>query len=191
MDRLNPQASRMGPLMKSVSAFKLLSILALASVFPSSSFAQQGGFGVGVALVSLFPSGDFENHAGVGYGGMGGVELGGENIHLTARSGYLKHLERRDQEIRFIPMFGGLKASTGDGGIFFFGEMGPVLTKYNYKGPLLTASDENENNLGWGVGVGSGAGPLDIRFNFNAWDARHLSRSMTIGLSLGFTARSY
>ena len=163
----------------------------VAMILAAGASAQQGGFGVGVALVGQFPAGDFENTAGFGYGGMGGIEMGGDNIHLTARSGYLKHLEESDREIRFVPLFAGLKASTIDGGVYIAGELGPVFTHSEYVGPVLLGEDRNENNLGWGLGLGSNSGPFDIRFMFNVWDSRHVDRSMTVGISIGFMGRSY
>jgi len=165
-------------------------VLFVVVLFSGAGVAQ-AGIGVGVAVMSEFPVGDFERTAGFGYGGMGGVEVGGENLHLTARSGYLMHLERRDHEIRLVPVFGGLKASAGEGSVYIAGELGPVFTRSEYVGPVLLGQNKNEENLGWSIGVGSAAGALDIRFMFNAWDARHLSRSMAIGLSFGFTARTY
>ena len=154
----------------------------------TAAFSQEPGFGVSVAAVGQFPAGDFERATGFGFGGLAGVEFGGEALSITARSGYIQHLERQNRTISFIPILGGLKLSTDDRSVYLAGELGVVRTKIEDAGIL--ARDANENNMGWSAGVGSMGGPFDIRFNFNVWDAAHLKETMTLGVSFGVTVWS-
>jgi hypothetical protein len=155
----------------------------------TGAFAQDGFLGVGVAGVGLFPVGDFEHAAGFGYGALGSVEIGGPGLSLTARAGYIEHLERADYTWSFIPIMGGLKLSTDDRTVYLAGELGPVLTKARYSGAALLGEDRNETNFGWSAGIGSEAGPLDLRFLLSVRDVSNLSETMSLGTSLGITFR--
>jgi hypothetical protein len=166
---------------------RIFGICALAlTLSTTAASAQEGFLGLGVAVQGQFPMGDFDDVAGFGWGGLGSVELGGDGLSLTARSGYLEHFERHDNTYSFIPIMGGIKISAEDRMVYLAGEVGAVKTRVTRSG-LLSGGDVNETNLGWGLAVGSEAGPLDLRFGFNVWDAGHASRLMSIGLSMGFT----
>jgi len=151
--------------------------------------AQEGGLGVTAAVMAVFPSGRFDQSVATGFGGLAGVELAGEGIGLTARSGYIQLGERHDVTQTMIPILGGLKLSTDDGAVYVVGELGAILTQRESSGSIPAAGDGNKTNPGWGIGVGSSPGPLDLRFSFNVWDARHLQESMAVGLSFGIILR--
>jgi hypothetical protein len=158
----------------------------MATLLATVAFSQENTFGIRVAAAGQFPSGDFDKTAGIGYGAFGGFELGGW-FALTARSGYVRYLERADHTRSFIPVFGGIKLSTEDRAIYLAGEGGVVVTRIDYSGSNVLTDDVHETNPGWGLGIGSEVGPLDLRFSLNVWDAAHMPETTSLGLSLGFT----
>jgi hypothetical protein len=144
-------------------------------------------FGIGVAAVGALPVGDLADWAGMGFGGLAGIELGAyPGVAVTARSGYVQHLEKEDNTVSYIPIMGGAKITTGT--VYLAGEIGAVMIQQEYSGSNPFEDDVSETNLGWSAGVGSNAGPVDLRLSFNVLDAGSMDESMTISLSLGFTA---
>jgi hypothetical protein len=153
---------------------------------------ERGGFAVSLAGVGLLPVGDYADVAGFGFGALGGIEVGmNPGLALTARSGYIQHLEQDNDEdsfkLRHIPILGGLKFTVPETPLYLVGEVGAVMTRTETDVPFVGSTSDEETNLGWGAGFGTMAGPLDLRASFNVWDAANMSETLTIGLSLGFT----
>jgi hypothetical protein len=176
---------------RTLSAALLAASLSAAPAFSQQSMTEPTPrFGVGVAAVGALPVGDLADWAGMGFGGLAGVEVGTyPGLAVTARSGYVQHLEKEDNTVSYIPIMGGAKISTG--AVYLAGEIGAVMIKQEYSGDNPFEDDVDETNLGWSAGVGSNAGPMDVRLSFNVLDAGHMDESMTVSLSLGFTAFSW
>ncbi len=162
-----------------------------------AALAQEGrpGFGVGVAATGQLPVGDYADVAGFGIGGLAGIEMGmNPGLALTARVGYIQHLEKEEDDenfkVRHIPILGGVKFMIPETPVYLAGEVGAVMSRAEVDIPILGTDTESETNLGWGVGLGTAAGPLDLRLSWHTWDAGNMAESMTIGLSLGFTVWS-
>lgn len=173
---------------------RLLASLALAfSLSAPAAFSQtEPRFGIGIAATGQLPVGEFDESAGFGFGGLGGLEFGAyPGLAVTARSGYIQFLEKQDYARNQVPILGGLKASAVNG-LYMALEAGAVFTNYEYTGTAPGFGKiADETTPGWNVGVGSLQGPLDFRLSLNVWDAAHAMESMTIGLSVGFTAFSW
>ena len=171
----------------------LSAALLAASLTAAPAFAQDEPmprFGVGIAALAQMPVGDLSNWAGPGFGGLAGVEVGTyPGIAITARSGYIQHLEKENNKVSYIPILGGAKINSGP--VYLAGEIGAAITEQDNTEDSIFDEDVNETNLAWGVGVGTNAGPLDVRLSFHTWDADDMDEAMTIGLSIGFTAFSW
>jgi hypothetical protein len=123
---------------------------------------------------------------------MAGIEIGAyPGLALTARSGFVKHLEKADNVASFIPIMGGIKLSASETPVYLIGELGAVMARQEYTGDNPFEDDVEETNLGWSAGIGSMVGPLDLRLAFNVWDAQSMSDAMTLSMSLGFTFLSW
>jgi hypothetical protein len=169
---------------------KITTLVLLLSV--GAAFAQEPRIGVGIAGVGRMPLGDTRDVAEFGFGGLAGIEMGTyPGVAITARSGFIQHMEHDDYTVKLIPIMGGAKFNAGESGIYLAGELGAVITRLDYDGATIFDEDVDETNFGWGVGVGSMAGPIDIRISFDVWDAGRMQETMTVGLSLGFTAYSF
>ncbi len=178
--------------------FTIASMMVLA-LCGGSALAQErerAGFGVSLAATGQLPVGDYSDVAGFGIGGLAGIELGmNPGLALTARAGYIQHLEKDGDDegnfkMRHIPIFGGIKFTVPETPVYLAAEVGAVMTRAEVDVPILGSQTDDETNLGWGAGIGTAAGPLDLRLSWHTWDAANMSESMTIGLSVGFTVWS-
>src|SRR5688572_27613545 len=110
--------------------------LLAASLIAAPAFSQNMGdpmsrFGVGVAAVGALPVGDLADWAGMGFGGLAGIEIGAyPGVAVTARSGYVQHLEKEENTVSYIPIMGGAKLTTGS--VYLAGELGAVMIKQEY-----------------------------------------------------------
>jgi hypothetical protein len=172
----------------------LAPVFVVVALFASAARAQYSTdmrLGVGLAVTGNMPIGDFREVAGFGIGGLGGVELGAyPGLALTARSGYIKFMEKDDLTTTMIPIMGGAKITVPSTSIYFAGELGSVITKVEDAGSDLIDRGDESTNLGWSAGIGSAVGPLDLRLSYNVWDAGNMKQSTTLGLSLGLTVWS-
>lgn len=177
---------------KLIIALSLLVPLAAGTALAQTPAPRAG---IGVAAVGQMPVGDFKDVADLGFGGLAGIEVGTyPGLALTARAGYIQHLQNDDEfSVRLIPILGGVKLNVPATPLYAAGELGAAITRVRYEGadfPFID-EEESETNMAWTAGVGANLGALDLRLMFGVWDAANMSETMTIGVSLGITAFSF
>jgi hypothetical protein len=143
-----------------------LTAILLVFFTASSAHALLGiKYGVDVTVVS--PMGDWGDGAGLGVGAMGRLEISIPGpLSLTARAGYIHHLEKKGISFNMIPMLLGAKFGFGLPGIglYAYGEGGMFRVSGSYGGVSLPSKTE----LGMTLGVGASVGPLDARIGMVA-----------------------
>ncbi len=184
--------------MKSLAifAFTLIPSLAFAQTTtesteptapPAETSASTGGGGkiLGVDGAFMLPIGDFGDAAGIGIGALLRFEMALDaKLSLTARAGYIHHLEKNSISFSQIPVMAGAKYMLTDT-LYGAAELGFVRAAVSAEAFGMTFEDD-ETNLAMNLGVGMPVGPLDVRAGLNILDLGNAGESMAVAISAGY-----
>jgi hypothetical protein len=145
------------------------------------------------------PTGDWGDAVGFGIGALMRFEMPlKEKIVLTARAGYIQHLEKDAEGGEFggdssmsvgeIPVFGGIRyafSQTESTAIYGAAELGFVMyrTSIDVGGESMSDSD---TNLGMSLGAGYRTGKLDLRGGLYFPDAGEADDAMAVMATIGY-----
>ena len=166
--------------MAKVRHLALMLPLLLAGVAPA-----RDGLGFDAVLIGAFPVQGYKQTVSPGGGVLAGFELPiFSPLSLTARSGAVAHLTRKDSWRLQVPAFAGAKLISQSTSLYLSGEAGPVLTRDNYTGDDSARSSHSTRPIAWGLGIGSAIDEHDLRISLHFWDSDHPRETMTFGISL-------
>jgi opacity protein-like surface antigen len=174
-----------------------LSLVAFAapvySMAPGTASAgEHTQMALGLDLAAQLPVGNFADVAGFGLGALGRFEyqLNESALGLTARAGYLMHLDKdvgpATSSFSQIPLLAGVKYSLPTAPIYIAGELGAVIAQTRLEGGPGPDTDESETNVGFTAGAGYELGDVDIRMSLNFLDVSNMADAMAIGVTFGY-----
>jgi len=148
-----------------------------ASLLPAAAFAQGAGPVIGVDVQAALPVGDFGDGAGLGFGGLLRYEFTVVNAaNITARAGFMYHLEKNSSTFFTFPLLAGLKVKLGESA-FVAAETGAFI---NHPETGFDAA------LGFTLGVGYRVGRVELRVGAEMLDAGHATDSIAFTGGLGY-----
>lgn len=156
----------------------LAAAVLIASLLPATAFAQGAGPVVGVDLQAALPVGDFSNGAGLGFGGLLRYEFTVVNAaNITARAGFMYHLEKNSSTFFTFPLLAGLKIKLGESA-FVAAETGAFINHAEIGG--------FDAALGFTLGVGYRIKSVELRVGAEMLDAGHATDSIALTGGLGY-----
>ena len=155
--------------------------LAVAVLFASfllpSAVRAEGGPVVGVDLQAALPVGNFGDGAGLGFGGLLRYEFTIVNAaNVTARAGFMYHLEKNNSTFFTFPLLAGLKVKLGQSA-YVAAETGAFI---NHPESGFDAA------LGITLGLGYRISSMDLRIGAEMLDAGHAADSIALTAGLGY-----
>ena len=156
--------------------------LAVAVLFTSlllpSAVRAEGGPVLGVDLQAALPVGNFGDGAGLGFGGLLRYEFTIVNAaNITARAGFMYHLEKNNSTFFTFPLLAGLKVKLGQSA-YVAAETGAFINH-----PEVGGFDAA---LGFTLGVGYRISSMDLRIGAEMLDAGHATDSIALTAGLGY-----
>ncbi len=177
----------------------LTAFLAFALLLPPNVLARHRmpiqRFSVGADAGIQIPLGEFADSAGIGLSGTVQAEyILTPTLLLSARAGFIYHIEKHNVQFDQIPMLGGVKYSFDDSFPFYLTvEAGYFIVEKQLPNPGLLVYDASENfgmnqynRFGGILGVGHPFGDFEVGMNLSFWDILHISQRMGIGITVGF-----
>ena len=159
---------------KTVTAAALL----FASLLPATAAFADGGPVLGVDLQAALPVGNFGDVAGVGFGALLRYEFTVVTAaNITARAGFMYHLEKNTLTYFAFPLLAGLKVRLGQSA-YVAGETGAFIN--HFEGNGFDAA------LGFTLGVGYRISALDLRIGAEMVDAGHAGDSIGLTGGIGY-----
>jgi len=158
---------------------KTLAIAVLfASLLPATAYAQGAGPVLGVDVQAVVPVGDFADGAGLGFGALLRYEFTIVNAaNVTARAGFMYHLEKNTFTFFTFPLLAGLKVKLGESA-YVAAETGAFLNHFELGG--------FDAALGFTLGVGYRISSVDLRIGAEMVDAGHAADSIALTGGLGY-----
>jgi hypothetical protein len=137
----------------------------------------------GVDLTADIPAGNLADGMGFGLGALGRYEYcwnGGFGV--TARAGYLYHIEKNSVAFSQIPILGGVKYNLMGMPLYLGAEIGAIML-----GSMPSSGSSNwDTNLGWDIGAGYGMRMLNFRVAVKFLDASKMSDNTAVAVDVGY-----
>jgi hypothetical protein len=188
------------PMKKSILSKAGLFALSLASaaapvysMAPGTASAREHTqMAAGIDLAAALPVGNFADVAGFGLGALGRFEyqLDQSALGITARAGYIMHLDKDvgpyTSSFATIPLLGGVKYSLPTAPIYVAAEAGAFITMAELTDGPGPDVDNSETNFGFTAGAGYELGDVDIRMSLNFLDVGNMADAMAVGVTFGY-----
>jgi hypothetical protein len=156
----------------------LIAAVLFASLLPATTAFAEGGPVLGVDLQAALPLGNFSDGAGVGFGALLRYEFTVVSAaNITARAGFMYHLEKNMSTFYTFPLLAGLKVKLGQSA-YVAAETGAFLNHFEVGG--------FDAALGFTLGVGYRISAVDLRIGAEMVDAGHAGDSIALTGGLGY-----
>jgi len=141
---------------------------------------------IGADLAFALPVGKLGDGAGFGIGLLPRFEFTlAPKLNLTARLGYVYHLEKNNVKFSEIPVLVGAKYDLTDA-LYGAVELGLVHSTVSADVPFLGNVSSSDDNPAATIGVGYRAGDADLRLGLHILDLGHAGDSMELVLNVGY-----
>jgi hypothetical protein len=156
----------------------LIAAVLFASLLPATTAFAEGGPVLGVDLQAALPLGNFSDGAGPGFGALLRYEFTVVSAaNITARAGFMYHLEKNMSTFYTFPLLAGLKVKLGESA-YVAAETGAFLNHFEVGG--------FDAALGFTLGVGYRISSVDLRIGAEMVDAGHAGDSIALTGGLGY-----